>query len=158
MQSLHSISASFAALDWKFVKWGNQYLPRFPTTEGLGTSIPCRDRKASFSVYGWMGNENVFVHRFPTLAWISVYGLLLQNWNRADPNKLVVKFGHIIEVSEDTIKLMDLQVAMLLIGWESTRSIPIEMQAVIGILIKVTVQTTSPHPPMGLHSQDSHPR
>lgn len=46
-QSLRSISASFAVFDWKFVKWGNQHLLRFSTTEGLyhivrRTSIPCR--------------------------------------------------------------------------------------------------------------------
>lgn len=42
------------------------------------------------------------------LEWIAISELPLQNWNRADLNKLVVKFAHVVEVSEETLKRADL--------------------------------------------------
>lgn len=155
IEGLRAISISFKQHEWKLTRMGGQYIARFPSAEGLDhvrTSIPCRGHNAGFTVLRWTGEEEGFPHRFPVLAWLKIFGFPLQNWNRCDLNKLLVKFAHVVEVSEQTLERSDLEAAHVLVGCDSCESvaaIPSEMQAVVGsrlynVSIRVTARLLDP--------------
>lgn len=78
-----------------------------------------------------------------------IAGFPLQNWNRYDLSNQLVKFVHVIYVSDETLELLDLQSAKVLVCCESLQAIPAELHAVIGhnlflISIRVTKYLISP--------------
>lgn len=66
------------------------------------------------------------------LVWVAVTEFPLQNWNRCDLSKLLMKFAHVIDVAKATLDRMDLEAANVLIGCETLAVVPEEIQAVIG--------------------------
>lgn len=53
--------------------------------------------------------EDDQIYLFLVTAWIVIDGLPLQHWNRTDNSKLLVKFAHVIEISEKIINKFDLR-------------------------------------------------
>lgn len=94
-----------------------------PPLEGLKhargrISIPCKQHKACFSMYRWLGEENDLIHLFPVTTWIAIGGFPLHHQNQSYPSKLMVKCNHVIKVSEHIIDKSDIEVIRVYVGCE----------------------------------------
>lgn len=87
----------------------------------------------------------MFSHHFPTLAWLAITEFPLHNRYRCDLSRLLVKFAHVVEASEETPDQTDLQAAKALDGCESICLLLLELHVVVGHKnIRVTGKLTMP--------------
>lgn len=99
-------------------KNGDKFLTHFPSKEGLAfvvskTKIACRDFKVGFKVRGWRrgggGDKDDQAYLFPISARIAIHGISIHYWNRTDISKLLMKYAHVLDISEQTSKKLSLQ-------------------------------------------------
>lgn len=77
------------------------------------------------------GQEDDLFKIFPLVAWLSIRGLPLHQWNKANLAKLVIKFAHLIAVDESTVKKINLETAEVKIGSDNKQLSPKEFHAMI---------------------------